>query len=171
MTPRPRVRSCSTRSRCRCCRYPSYGAIEAIALDLLDLIAGGAFKQLWVIYNAPVRRFQYTFVARRLLPLDMAPGGPRPARVKPARQTRLILTHLLSDELLVGLYQTVLDSGISEQLARMHTMRLATDSCERLVDQLTSEFNAARRVRHHHRTDGGRGRIRGRSPVARCLKP
>ena len=72
------------------------------------MIAGGAFKQLWVIYNAPVRRFQYTFVARRLLPLDMAPGGPRPARVKPAGQTRRILTHLLSEELLVGLYQTVL---------------------------------------------------------------
>ena len=124
---------------------PSYGEIETIALDLLDLVERGAFKQLWVVHNAPVRRFQYAFTARRLLPLDMDVKGPRRARVKPPGDTPKILTHLLTEDLLVGLYQAVLESAVSEQLARIHAMRLATDNCRRLVDRLTSEYNAARR--------------------------
>lgn len=124
---------------------PSYSEIETAALDLLDLVEHGAFKQLWVVHNAPVRRFQYAVTTRRLLPLDMEIKTRRRARVKPEGQTARLLTHLLTEELLVGLYQAVLDSVTSEQLARIYTMRLATDSCRRLIGQLTSEYNAARR--------------------------
>jgi F-type H+-transporting ATPase subunit gamma len=124
---------------------PSYGEIETTALDLLDLVEHGAFRQLWVVHNAPVRRFQYAVTARRLLPLDMEVKTRRRARVKPAGHTARLLSHLLTEELLVGLYQAVLDSVTSEQLARIYTMRLATDSCRRLIDRLTSEYNAARR--------------------------
>jgi F0F1-type ATP synthase gamma subunit len=38
-----------------------------------------------------------------------------------------------------------MDMGISEQLARRYNMRLATDSCQRLADQLTARFDATRR--------------------------
>ena len=124
---------------------PSYGEIETIALELLDLVERGAFKQLWVVHNAPVRRFQYAIATRRLLPLDMEVGPRRRARVKPPGDTPRILTHFLTEDLLVGLYQAVLESATSEQLARIHAMRLATDNVRRLVGQLTSEYNAARR--------------------------
>ena len=35
------------------------------------------------------------------------------------------LTHLLTEHLLIGLYQAVLDSTMSKQLARIYTIRLA----------------------------------------------
>jgi F-type H+-transporting ATPase subunit gamma len=124
---------------------PSYAEIETAALDLLDLVKRGEFKQLWVVHNAPVRRFQYAVSARRLLPIDMEVRAGRRVRVKPAGDTPRLLTHLLTEELLVGLYQAVLESVTSGQLARIYTMRAATDSCRRLIDRLRSEYNAARR--------------------------
>jgi F-type H+-transporting ATPase subunit gamma len=124
---------------------PSYAEVETAALDLLDLVKGGAFKQLWVVHNAPVRRFQYAVTVRRLLPLDMEVRAGGNIRVKPAGDAPRLLTHLLTEDLLVGLYQAVLESVTSEQLARIYTMRMATDSCRRLIDRLTLEYNAARR--------------------------
>jgi len=77
--------------------------------------------------------------------LDIEIKARRRAWVKPAADTARVLTHLLTEELLAALYQAVLESVTSEQLARMYTMRLAMDNCRRLVDRLTSEYNAARR--------------------------
>ena len=42
------------------------------------------------------------------------------------------------------LYQIVIESAMSEQLARVYTMRLATDNARKLVDKLTLDYNLAR---------------------------
>jgi F-type H+-transporting ATPase subunit gamma len=124
---------------------PTYGDIEEVALDLLDLAEQGAFGRLSVVHNAPVRRFQFGVSIQVLLPPDVTvlKGSQERAVVKPPGDTPALITHLLTESLLIGLYQAVTASVISEQLARIYTMRLAVDNAQKLLDRLTLEHNLA----------------------------
>ncbi|HLJ58507.1 MAG TPA: F0F1 ATP synthase subunit gamma [bacterium] len=126
---------------------PAYVDVQEMALDLVGLVEQGAFGRLLVVHNAPVQRFQYAPTTRLLLPPDVRSDTSSRPRVvvKPATDTPTLLTHLLTEHLLVGLYQAVLESAISEQLARIYTMRLAVDNAGKLVDRLTLAYNRARR--------------------------
>jgi F-type H+-transporting ATPase subunit gamma len=124
---------------------PTYLDIENIALDLLDLVEQGAFGRLLVVYNAPVRRFQFGVSIRTLLPPDITPP-PRPqqrVQVKPAGDAPVLMTHLLTEYLLIELYRAIRESVISEQLARVQTMRLAGEHARQLLDQLTLDYHLA----------------------------
>ncbi len=127
---------------------PAYVDIEGIALDLVKLAERGGVGRLLVVHNAPVRRFQYGPTIRPVLPPEL-PAAPRAAthrfRIEPAGDATALLAHLLTERVLVGLYQAVIESAASEQLARVYTMRLAAENARRLVDRLTLEYNKARR--------------------------
>jgi F-type H+-transporting ATPase subunit gamma len=124
---------------------PTYLDIENIALDLLDLAEQGAFGLLMVVYNTPVRRFQFGVSIRTLLPPDITvPKRPQQRlQVKPAGDAPVLMTHLLTEYLLVELYRAVRESVISEQLARVQAMRLAGENARKLLDELTLEYHLA----------------------------
>ncbi len=126
---------------------PAYVDVQAVALDLLALTERKAFGRLLVVHNAPRRRFEYAPATHPLLPPELPPAGdgPPPAVVVPAGDRPLLLTHLMTEQVLVGLYRSVMESVISEQLARIYTMRLAADHARHLVDHLTLQCNLARR--------------------------
>jgi ATP synthase F1 gamma subunit len=126
---------------------PAYVDIQEAALDLLRLTDERAFGRLLVIHNAPAHRFQYAPTVRQLLPpvLPVVSGPPTPATVIPAGDAPILLTHLVTELVLVGLFRSVMESVISEQLARIYTMRLAADNARRLVSDLTAQCNLARR--------------------------
>jgi F-type H+-transporting ATPase subunit gamma len=125
---------------------PTYVDIQEIALDLLAMVEQRAFGRLLVVHNAPVRRFQYGAGVSTLLPPDLGvPERPRERTViKPAHDAPGLFTHLLTEHLLVGLYQAVLESAMSEQLARVYTMRLATDNARKLLEKLRIDASVAR---------------------------
>jgi F-type H+-transporting ATPase subunit gamma len=124
---------------------PTYLDIENIALDLLDLAEQRAFGRLIVVSNAPVRRFQFGVSIRPLLPPDITvPKRPQQRlQVKPAGDAPVLMTHLLTEHLLVELYRAVRESAISEQLARVQAMRLAGENARKLFDELTLEYHLA----------------------------
>jgi F-type H+-transporting ATPase subunit gamma len=126
---------------------PAYVDIQETALDLLRLADEKAFGRLLVIHHAPGRRFQYAPTLHQLLPLALpaSSGPPRPAIVIPGGDTPTLLTHLITERALVDLFRSVMESVISEQLARIYTMRLAADNARRLVGDLTAQCNLARR--------------------------
>jgi F-type H+-transporting ATPase subunit gamma len=126
---------------------PAYVDIQEVALDLLDLADKKVFGRLVVIHNAPTRRFQYAPTLRPLLPpeLPMVSGPPGSTIVMPVGDTPVLFTHLMTEQVLVGLFRSVMESVISEQLARIYTMRLAADNARRLVEDLTVQCNLARR--------------------------
>ncbi len=126
---------------------PAYVDIQEIVLDLLDLADRKAFGRLVVVHNAPTRRFQYAPTLRPLLPPELpeVSGQPRVATVMPAGDTSVLVTHLMTEQVLVDLFRSVMESVISEQLARIYTMRLAADNAGRLVEDLTAQCNLARR--------------------------
>jgi ATP synthase F1 gamma subunit len=98
-----------------------------------------------VVYNAPVRRFQFGVSIRTLLPPDITvPKRPQQRlQVKPAGDAPVLMTHLLTEYLLVELYRAVRESVISEQLARVQAMRLAGENAHKLLDELTLEYHLA----------------------------
>lgn len=126
---------------------PAYVDIQEIALDLFELTDKKAFGRLVVIHNAPTRRFQYAPMLRPLLPPELPPvsGPPVSTVVIPPGDTPALVTHLMTEQVLVDLFRGVIKSVISEQLARIYTMRLAADNARRLVDALTAQCNVIRR--------------------------
>lgn len=126
---------------------PTYVGIERTALDLLDLAEQGAFTRLVVVRNAPVRRFQFEPSVHTLLPLDLSvpPRHDGRASVKPASDAPALLSQVLTEHFLLDLYQSILESALSEQLARVFAMRLATDNARHLVADLTDAYNLAAR--------------------------
>ena len=126
---------------------PPYVLAEGIALDLLDLGERGEIGRLVVVSNRPAGRFQYRATTTRLLPPDL-PEAARPAggvQIRPPRDIAALATHLLTEHLLVGLYRLLLASAISEQLARIFTMRNAVDNAQRLLDRLGLTYTMAER--------------------------
>jgi len=126
---------------------PAYVDIQEIAMDLLDLTGSGAFGQLLTVHNALAGRFEYAPTVRSLLPPPLPPARCSPARsvVIPAGDTPVLLTHLMTEHVLVDLFRRVRESAISEQLARIYTMRLAADNARRLVDDLAARCALVRR--------------------------
>jgi F-type H+-transporting ATPase subunit gamma len=57
---------------------------------------------------------------------------------------KIILNYLLSHYLDIYIYQVLLNAKASEQSARMVSMKTATDSAERLIKDLTLEYNRLR---------------------------
>ncbi len=128
---------------------PSYADIEKAALEILDLMDTRRCGRLVVTHNAPRRRFQYEVTSRQLFPLDAtqtpADRSATPP-VKPPQDIERLLTHLVTERVLIDLYEAVIQSAISEELARVAAMKLATDNAQKLLEELTAEANHARQL-------------------------
>lgn len=126
---------------------PTYHDIEAIALDLLEMLDQGTFGRIVVLHAAPSRGFHYELRQRSLYPPDapLTASGQRPIEVKPAADAPALVRHLLTELVLVDLYEAVFASFVSEQLARISSMRLAVDNARRLAETLSDEYSLARR--------------------------
>jgi len=126
---------------------PAYVDIQEIALDLFDLVGREAFGRLIVIHNAPAGRFQYAPRRRPLLPPELPAATAPPAGpiAMPPGDAPALVAHLMTERVLVELFRSVVESAMSEQLARVYTMRLATDNARRLADELGAQCNLIRR--------------------------
>jgi F-type H+-transporting ATPase subunit gamma len=129
---------------------PAYPDVEKAAIDILDLMEERRCARLLVMHNAPRRRFQYEIVVRQLFPLE-PPSAPHKLaalspEVKPPEDLATLFTHLVTERVLVELYQAVIESAISEELARVSAMRLAKDNAQKLLNQLTIDGYRARQI-------------------------
>jgi F-type H+-transporting ATPase subunit gamma len=129
---------------------PAYLDIERAAIAILDLMEERHCARLLVMHPAPRHRFQYEIVIRQLFPLGRGPssgaGTAVASEVKPISDLDNLLTRLVTEHVLIDLYQAVIESAISEELARVAAMRLAKDNAERLLGQLTMDANRARQI-------------------------
>jgi F-type H+-transporting ATPase subunit gamma len=129
---------------------PTYPDVEKVAVSILDLMEELGYGRLFVMSNAPQRRFQYRVKSSQLFPVEpvaaVPTGAAIPPDVKPASDAEPLFTHLITERVLIDLYQAVIESAISEELARVAAMRLATDNARHLLEQLTMEANRARQA-------------------------
>jgi F-type H+-transporting ATPase subunit gamma len=125
---------------------PPYADVERMTLDLLDLVDQRRLGRLVAVFNAPLRGFQYTATVRSILPPAIeTPAGRRvDLDIKPAADIPNLFVHLVTEYVLTELYSAVIQSAVSEQLARVAAMRLAGDNARKLLDDLTVQYNLAR---------------------------
>lgn len=127
---------------------PTYLDAERVALDILDLVEQGAYRSLDVLHARPAGRFDYELAIHRLLPPEPSntttQHGAPAIEVKPADDVQQLLARLVSERVLADLYEMMVQSVVSEQLARVFAMRLAVENAGELLDRLDVEYNAAR---------------------------
>jgi len=127
---------------------PTYLDAERIAVDLLDLVEQHGYRRLDVLSARPAGRLAYKPAIQCLLPPEPSPAGEgstgREPGLKPAGDLPHLIARLVTERLLAELYVVLIQSVISEQLARVFAMRLAVSNARRLVSRLDVEYNAAR---------------------------
>jgi F-type H+-transporting ATPase subunit gamma len=85
----------------------------------------------------------------RLLPLSFETPedeAPKSVEFEFSPEPGEILDQLLPSSVRMRLYQAFTEAAVSEQIARMVAMKMATDAAEEKIKQLTREYNRARQT-------------------------
>ena len=113
-----------------------------------DMYTSGDVDEVHIAYTRYVNTLTQQAVLTRMLPIDTEelaePGGPVDYDGARVCGVHVELGALLPRFLETQVYQAFLESGASEQSARMVAMQNATDAANEMVDDLTLEMNKAR---------------------------
>jgi F-type H+-transporting ATPase subunit gamma len=128
-------------------RTASYAEAERMTLALLDLVDARNVSGVRIVYDAPIHGFQHSVTTEQILPpaplVQLAHAWPT-TEVKPIEDTSTLLIQLITEHVLTKVYRVVIQSALSEQLARIAAMRLASDNAHKLLDELMTQYNLAR---------------------------
>jgi F-type H+-transporting ATPase subunit gamma len=135
---------------------PTYADAQAIAHAVTDAFVKHEIDKVLVVYNAFVSALTQRVTVRELLPIspellegdgaeeEQAEVGTPDFIYEPEPQE--ILARLLPVYVETELYRALLESGASEQGARMTAMRNASKAAGELIDSLTLALNRARQA-------------------------
>ncbi len=128
----------------------SYSNAKEIAKDIIENYINESFDEVIIIYN----EFKSALVQRvrtsRLLPISSV-SSEESAQDKtvdflyePSKQE--IFNNLLPKNIEVQVFRALLDSGASEEAARMTAMENATKAADDMIASLTLQYNKARQA-------------------------
>jgi F-type H+-transporting ATPase subunit gamma len=133
---------------------PSFDAAAQLANQLMDRYARGELVSVKVVYMQFISTGLQRPKAITLMPLSEletpveepvgVPTGAAGYDFVPSPEE--ILGQLLPKTVRLRLYQAFLDAMVSEQVARMTAMRLATDNAEDMIRQLSIRYNRLRQA-------------------------
>jgi F-type H+-transporting ATPase subunit gamma len=135
---------------------PRYPEARAIAACARDLFLKKEVDQVQVIATRFVNTLTQQPLCLEYLPVSeikaLTIPGTHPADVLTADATEVlfepspqaILAYMLPHYLDIYIYQVLLNAKASEQSARMVSMKNATDSADKLIKELTLEYNRIR---------------------------
>ncbi len=147
--------------------HPSYGPAAGLVSRLMDEMEAGRIGRVLLVYNHYVSTAKQVPVAEQLLPVVGA-GDPSPAvpvqddntagraddggpagraddsMVILEPRASELLAQLLPKTLKLKLYAALLDSAAAEHAARTVAMQTATDNGDKLLGELTLQYNKGR---------------------------
>ena len=131
---------------------PSYEEAEVLANRYLDDYLTGKLDRLDVAYTKFEGIARQQAVVETLLPLgSLDMGGPATAGVKAGERqyeflpsAQSILEEVVPTSFKVKLFKCLLDSAVSEQIARMVAMKAATENADKMIKKLAMTYNRAR---------------------------
>jgi F-type H+-transporting ATPase subunit gamma len=133
---------------------PKFEDVEKIAQSFIEKFTSGQYDAVHVAYMRFLSAGSQKPEVLALLPLAMADApdaksaGPGEARINatydfiPDAQT--LLDELLPLTVKIAMFQAFLDATTSEHVARMVSMKSATDNADKMVKSLTMRYNRAR---------------------------
>ena len=139
---------------------PSYAEARAISKFAQDLFLKGEVQRAEVYFTRFVNTLTQQPATFTLLPVEevkgLAPGVPGKETDVPAAQAgagclfepdpKTVLGALLPHWVNFVIYQVLLEAKASEHSARMVAMKNATDNANKLIDDLTLEYNKLRQM-------------------------
>lgn len=135
---------------------PKFTEIEPIAQAFLDAYASGEIDRLDVVYTKFVSSSKQMAVVETLLPLgalDAEPAKPGSGEAAPSQgesqyeffpSAESILEEVVPMSFKVKLFKCFLDAAVSEQIARMISMKSATEAASDMIKELSMSYNRAR---------------------------
>ncbi len=129
----------------------SFSTASHIGLDLIFAYESGDVDEVIITYGEFQSMFRQAPVRLPLLPISAGRdekagerGAAREYSYEPAAQT--LLASLLPQFIKVQIYRALLDTGASEQAARMTAMENATRNCDEMIGTLTLLYNKTRQA-------------------------
>jgi F-type H+-transporting ATPase subunit gamma len=132
---------------------PKFAAAENIANTFIEKFSAGQYDAVYVAYmnflSAGVQKPNVV----TLLPLAGDEAQPKPGESAPflaaavyefIPDAKTLLDELLPQTVKTAIFQAFLDATTSEHVARMVSMKSATDNADKMVKSLTMQYNRAR---------------------------
>lgn len=129
---------------------PAYPQSSALATRLINAFLSGEYSRVVLIYNSFVSSSVQKVMVENFLPFEpessSAPIDEGDLKLKYILEPEPveIATALLPQLLRMKLHAAILDSTAAEQAARTVAMQAASDNGERLLSELTLEYNKGR---------------------------
>jgi F-type H+-transporting ATPase subunit gamma len=138
---------------------PKFADVEKIADSFIEQFTASKYDAVYVAYMNFISAGQQRAEVTALLPLaGVESEKPGQASGSPAGQAvaktysiydfypdpKTLLDELLPQTVKTGLFQFFLDATTSEHVARMISMKSATDNADKMVKSLTMRYNRAR---------------------------
>jgi F-type H+-transporting ATPase subunit gamma len=137
---------------------PRFDEVAVLAERYLNEFLTGKLDRLDVAYTRFENIARQQAVVETLLPLgslDMPTGGKAPKAdeaAKPQAEVQYeflpsaesILKEVVPTSFKVKLFKCFLDAAVSEQIARMTSMKAATDNANKIIKKLSMTYNRAR---------------------------
>lgn len=131
---------------------PKYADVEKIAQHFIDEFVEGKIDAVYVAYMNFLSAGQQKAEVMNLLPLAGAGDTEKKAEGGIGVQTvyefmpsaKELLDELLPQTVKTAMFQAFLDATTSEHVARMVSMKSATDNADKMQKSLTMQYNRAR---------------------------
>ena len=117
---------------------PSPEAAFSIAADLMNLYNEELLDEIYLVYST-VRGDRTSVPVERLLPFLSDPSEPFEEGLVSETVDRAIYEYLAA-----AIYRALVSSSLAEHFARVLAMPQATENGEKMIAELTSEYNKAR---------------------------
>lgn len=131
---------------------PSFAEADVLATRYLDEFIAGSLDRLDVVYTKFESASRQYAVVETLLPLAGLDGANNNEEEMPNIEVQYeflpsaesILDEIVPASFKVKLFKCLLDSAVSEQIARMVAMKAATENADGMISQLSMSYNRAR---------------------------
>lgn len=125
---------------------PDYAAAARLAMHLADRFTAGDIDKVELIYqhfkSAGSQALTHEDFLPMALPVSDGAAVPTDYIFEPSREE--VLAELLPKSFKLRMYTTWLDSAASEHAARVVAMQSATENADKLIGELTIQYNKSR---------------------------
>jgi len=131
---------------------PTFEEVEVLANRYLAEYISGRLDRLDVAYMRFESMARQTAVVETLLPLSSLEGAEKKSESGGQSQYEFfpsaesILEEVVPTSFKVKLFKCLLDAAVSEQIARMVAMKSATENADKLIKELSRNYNRARQA-------------------------
>lgn len=123
---------------------PSYDAVYPIMTLIDENFLSKKVSEVYILNSKFNSVFSQTPIIKKLLPATFGDGQRRQEQALVEPSSEALLPGLIRHYLEMSIYQSLLESYLSEQAARMLAMQNATDNAKDIIEELRLLYNKTR---------------------------